>query len=137
MGAWGTGSFENDGALDWLLALLDSEEGESLAEALRDAIESEDYLEIDGGQYAIAAAETVAALHGAPSADLPDDLIAWVQAYKGQRDPQLATLALQALTRVQAEDSEIYELWEETEDFDEWQGILTDLKMRLTKVVQG
>jgi hypothetical protein len=136
MGSWGTGSFENDGALDFLGMLLYREDEESIVAALQEAIEIDDPY-VDIGQYAIAAAQTVAALNGVPSTDLPADLMAWVQSYPAQPNPQLATMALQALACVQADGSEIYQLWEETEYFDEWQAVVSDLKRRLESVANS
>lgn len=119
MGTWGTGAFENDGAGDFLAELSHAELGER-AEVVRQAIEAAaetpDYLEIDAGQAAVAAAAVVAAArNGRPvtnaggvrtieAADLP------------KPDPALVALAVRALDRLTGDDSEWRELWQETSD---------------------
>jgi hypothetical protein len=114
MGAWGTGVFENDGALDFLAELRDTAPAERAAfvrERLGEAADEDDYLEVDSGQHAVAAAAVVAAVRsgtgqasvdtGIPTAELPP------------ADPDLVSLALRALDRVAADDSEWHELWAE------------------------
>ena len=48
-------------------------------------------------------------------------------------DDDLLALAQAALHRI-GSDSELKELWEETDDFDAWSATLTDLKKRLDLV---
>ena len=103
MGAWGTGSFENDAALDWLPELEEADGPDVLDRTLRRVTEAgDDYLEVDEGAAAIAAAEVVAALLGAPAPDLPDEVRAWVEVHTGPLAPalpDLAPLTRQALRR--------------------------------------
>ena len=85
MGAWGHDSFDNDDAGDWQCDLVDSSDMSAIAEALNGVTDdAEDYIEAPECSMAIAAAEVVAALHGNPSATLPDDAQAWV---KGKPQP--------------------------------------------------
>jgi hypothetical protein len=59
MGSWDSGPFDNDGALDFIGEGVSKE---SVAEVLRRCAEAEpgDYLDVDDGQMAVAAAELVA-----------------------------------------------------------------------------
>lgn len=143
MGAWGTGNFANDSALDFLSDLGSEEDGLDLIEdALEYALEAEDQVYIGAGGYsqALAAAEIVAALGGAPAESLPEDASEWVW-YRRPADPErlqsLAQLAQKAANRI-AEDSELRELWLDTDSADEWLGVVRELAERLGEVpVEG
>lgn len=128
MGAWGAGSFDNDDALDWLDAL--EERGRlAIEDALRAAAEAgESYLEAPEASIAVAAAEVAAALHGRPAADLPGEVEAWVKLNPAP-GADLRELARAAVRRVRQE-SELRELWEETDPAD-WYAALDDLLRRL------
>jgi len=66
MGAWGTGVFDNDGAGDFLALLQGAEPGQRevvIREAFEAVTDPDDYLEVDAGQEAIAAAAVIAAVH--------------------------------------------------------------------------
>lgn len=133
MGAWGTGVFENDEASDWVFT-LDEEEGvETLRPTLMAAADllglTEEILEEPAGSEALAAAEVVAALLGKPSADLPEEVLEWV---KGKEfGSELASMA-QSAVKVVLTNSELKELWQETDEFTAWKNVLTNLKGRLT-----
>jgi hypothetical protein len=132
MGAWGHGSFENDGAGDWAVELMESSDFSAIDEALDSVLENEDdHLEVDFGERVIAACEVVAALAGRPSADLPDEVAEWV---KGKAAPEAALFkkARQALKAILT-SSESRDLWEESEHFADWQATLADLQKRLGK----
>jgi Domain of unknown function (DUF4259) len=133
MGAWGIGSFENDAAGDWT-AHFRATPGVHL---LRDAFEAvngtTDYIEVDLGGAAIAAAETLAAAKGSPCRNLPPELVAWAEANAAIATPLLTEAALAAIGRVlDTKASEIAELWAEGEDFAGWRALIEDLKRRLT-----
>jgi hypothetical protein len=132
MGAWGHGSFENDGAGDWAVELMESSDVAAIDAALDDVLENEDdYLEVDFGERAIAACEVVAALAGRPNSDLPDEVTEWV---KGKPAPGAVLLrkARQALKAILTA-SESRDLWEESEHFADWKATLADLQKRLDK----
>jgi hypothetical protein len=129
MGAWGSGSFENDDAGDWAFDL--EEEGVKIIESALNAVASEDYVEAPECSCAIAAAEVVAAAVGRPtSADTCDEVEQFL-AGKPAIGQDLVDLAKKAMARVLADDSELRELWEESDSFDEWKAIVTDLQARL------
>jgi len=100
MGAWGEKAFENDAALDWVATLDD--EGLSAIHAIlshvADADDSE-YLDVDDGAAAIAAAEVVAAArHGHDR--LNEEAKAWLSASASEVGDDEITLARRAVERV-------------------------------------
>lgn len=131
MGAWGTGSFENDAALDWVYAFRDSSGTAQLTQTLQTALDDTDYLDLDDASAAVATAEVVAALKGVPAPDLPDEVQAWVANEPTTPDPALIDLALRAIDRVLGPDSELKEIWEESDLANRWQGGINNLKRRL------
>jgi hypothetical protein len=132
MGAWGFGSFENDSALDWVNDLIDCDDTSAIESAIASAtISPEDYLEIDEGCAAIAAGEVVAAFLQRPAAALPPDVSEWIRQHPRSVSPELTKQALSAIDRVAGENSEIRELCEESDGFDEWRAGIDDLRSRL------
>ncbi len=131
MGAWGYGNFENDDALDWIYELEEASDTSAIVAALaRVTDESADYLEAPECCNALAAAEVVAALNGKAASSLPDEVTTWI---KGKAKPESALLAMtkRAVGAVLG-DSELKELWEETEHYDVWRQTVEDLKVRLS-----
>lgn len=138
MGAWGYGSFENDDALDWVFELEQSRDLSVIVSALNEIISGiGGYLDATDCANALAAAETVAALAGRPGPALPEEITHWV----GERhaeSPQGRLIVDKAVTR-QAQhaisavlsESELKELWEETDDLERWKVTVTDLLERL------
>ncbi|BCJ38417.1 hypothetical protein Athai_59200 [Actinocatenispora thailandica] len=114
MGAWDTGIFDNDGAGDLHAELLTAAPA-GRADVLRSAfaLPCEEYVEVDEGQRALAAAAVVSAAaagtdltaygRSLPAADLP------------AATPELVALARAAVDRVLGADSEWRELWDEAE----------------------
>ncbi|WP_131737093.1 DUF4259 domain-containing protein [Actinomadura roseirufa] len=114
MGTWDTGPFDNDTAADFsgqLDALDEDERPAAIRGAFQDVLAETDYLDYYEATIAVAAAALVAAQcpGGKPTDEVygPDGSI-----------PPLSTdlrpLAVRALDRITAEDSELHELWEET-----------------------
>ena len=130
MGAWGHRSFENDDALDWVFELGESSDF-SVISAAFDALfaEQEDYLDAYYCTRALAAAEVVAALKGKPAGSLPDEVTAWLKG-KTQPDDALTASAVKAVDAA-VTDSELKELWEESEEFAVWQSDVQGLLERL------
>ena len=81
MGAWGTGSFGNDDAADWLYDLYESEGDVLLVQSLSTIATASpsSYLEAPVCCVALAAAEIVAAVEGRPSPDLPGEAGHWLE----------------------------------------------------------
>lgn len=134
MGAWGIGSFDNDNACDWLLDLLDGEDLAPLRAAIMQVLADDDYLDSDVAVEALAAIEVLAATLGRPTAAIADedDLQAWLARLRPQADTALVREALRAIDRILAPESELRELWEETEDYDDWRADVARLRSHLT-----
>lgn len=137
MGAWETGSFDNDDALDWLFDLEDSADTSVISAALQDVLgKGDDYLEAPECSVAIAAAEIVAALSENPSSKLPDNAKAWVETNADLEITNLISKCMKAIKLIRA-DSELKELWEESPDVDGWYAALDNLNERLELAKQG
>ena len=130
MGAWGVGTFENDDAGDWVYRLEEAEDVGLLTEALRPAADPGGYLESSTCSEALAAAEVVAALAGRPAPDLPEEVQSWVKAHRERVSGELRQLALRAVDQV-AGDSELKELWEESDEMAAWSDRMQELRGRL------
>jgi hypothetical protein len=130
MGAWGSGPFENDDACDWVYELEESHDLTACLSTLMSVRTTTDYLELDGGAQAIAAAEVVAALSGRARSDLPEAVDAWISQHPIDPTADDLALAVAALDRVLAPDSEIRALWAESGD-EPWRSGVDDLRDRL------
>lgn len=132
MSAWGTGPFDNDDAADFAASLDDLEpekRPDAIREVLAEAADESDYLERDTGGAAVAAAALVAAQH--PDGEPVDSAYGPKQSVPDLPD-ELRPIAVQALTRVLADDSELTELWTESPDGDAWFAMITALAEILT-----
>lgn len=132
-GAWDTGPFANDDALDWVWELSESNDLSVIENTLNSAANSTDYLEAPTASMAIAAAEVVAALRGNPRPQLPEEVTAWVQTHSVAVEDDLLKVARQAIENTKKKDaSELAQLWMESEDLmDAWLKDLDDLLKRL------
>lgn len=121
MGAWGGLPFENDAALDWL-GQLEEGGGAALREALRTAAACPegDYLDVDDGSAALAAAKVVALAFGKEREHLPDEVTHWLNTEGREITPSDAALAKKAVERVLGSQSELSSLWEGHGPESEW-----------------
>jgi hypothetical protein len=133
MGAWGTGTFDNDTACDWAGDLEGAEDLSPVEAAIKQVVETgDDYLDSDVACEALAACEVVARLKGnwGRRDAYTETVDAWVQAHPGQPSQELITHALTAIDRVLKSPSELLELWQET-DNDSWSEEVRDLRSRV------
>lgn len=117
MGAWSSEPFGNDGAGDLVATIAN---GQFTFDELAWAFE-DDYLEVDGGQYALALVEIALVLRGVRPAhpELADvDLTPVAGLFTEDRLRWIVEMADRALT--DSETSELYELWEEAGTLEEW-----------------
>jgi hypothetical protein len=128
MGTWDTGHFDNDTAADFSGKLDEAAEAEREAiirTALTSTIESDEYLDSYEASQAVASAALIAAQlpGGTPvtTAYGPDKPL---PAFS----PDLRPLAVQALDRVLAKESELAELWDETEYGPKWRESVAELQ---------
>jgi hypothetical protein len=124
MGAWGTKSFENDQAMDWLDSFRGNPTEGLIADTLSDPCDSA-HSDPEG---VVAAGEMVAYLCGIPS-EVPYEELDGVP--RIAISPSLRIEASTALDRV-LKGSWLRSSWEETELLDAWISEITDLQRRLT-----
>ena len=129
MGAWGTAAFDNDDASDWVYE-LEKDGIAAVDAALKEALGPGE-LETPTDVNAIAAGEVIATALGRPVADLREDIVGLANGLAASVTPEHAPRARSAVERVLA-GSEVAELWAETDDEDEWRGLVQDLIRRLT-----
>ena len=137
MGAWGEGPFDDDTAADWAYKFGDADQVSGLQQiqaALEGAVSvgTDDYLESDAGVEAIAAAEIVAAILGQAVERSPynETALDWVTRTNPVADQALVDLAISALDRVVAANSELAELWSKALSAS-WRNSVESRKMRL------
>lgn len=129
--AWKAGSFENDPAADWLDELLNGDDLSPIAAAFEAAEEcAADYIEVDTGSAAIAAAEVVAALSGRPSPKIPLRLKKWLRERR-TGGARLRGRALRAVELILADNSEVKQLWLESGHLAQWLRAVRGLQRRL------
>ena len=135
MGAWGSGSFENDAALDWAGSV------ESVADVRKpfDRLKSlgDGYVDADLASEVVAAAETVAMLMGHRIGDFPEEL-AETLAGAGKPDANLYHQGRAAVLQV-VRKSELADLWAEgaVDGVNEWQAEITRLIERLNPDIEA
>ena len=130
MGTWGTGLFEDDDAADWVWELQESADLGIVRAALEAIERKSQYLEAPECAVALAAAEIVAGLCGQPAQGLPEEVSAWIAAHDSLPATPLKALALRVVQRVQS-DSELRELWEESDEWGGWSANVESLARRL------
>ncbi|HEX8372129.1 MAG TPA: DUF4259 domain-containing protein [Chthoniobacterales bacterium] len=133
MGAWDFGPFDNDDAADWLYELESTSDTSAIVAALAVVTEAgDDYLEAPDCSNALAAVEIVAALRGSPLAKLPDNAKAWVAAHRALDTTSLVPIAQTVVQRIRT-NSELKELWDESEEAAMWYATLDDVSSRLNR----
>jgi hypothetical protein len=132
MGAWGSGPFENDIALNWVSELAASTGLSAIEGALELPAASADYPKAPESSIAVAAAETVAAMKGKPPDNLPEEVVAFVKT-ASRPSQSLIDAASSAVARV-LEKSELRELWAESDYYDSWRATLIDVRRRLGRL---
>jgi hypothetical protein len=134
MPGWGTGSFENEDAQNFL-GRLNSLGVDDLRAILSRAADQQDYLEAPESSAVVAAAEVVAALAAAArdetaSSTTPRQISDWMSKNTTALPPDLIDLARRAVERVRI-NSELKDLWLEAEGLNEWSTALRGLEERL------
>jgi Domain of unknown function (DUF4259) len=129
MGTWNTEHFDNDTAMDWIYDFSLAPYESTLENAFAQVLNGGDYIDADDGVIALAAAEVIAAAKGNIGSSWPED----IAIPTGLRIPaDLVAQALQAIDTVASSDeSELKQLWMESNDFAGWQAAVDNLKSRL------
>jgi hypothetical protein len=126
--AWGTGSFENDDAVNWLAALR-TITPDDLTQIFAQAADNPEYLEAPAARVTVVAGEVVAALNGFPAEATPPQIAEWATKNGQPPTPELKALAVRALERVRR-NSELKDLWLEAEGLNEWIAAIQNLQTR-------
>ena len=130
MGATGAKNFENDDAADWVYDLTESNGTGELTEAFA-VVEKTDFADAPDCCIALAAAEVVAAAKGKPPSDLPEEVQTWLDDQENLDGfKKLDKRAAKVAKKVQAK-SELRDLWEESDDWHNWQMAVEGLLKRL------
>ncbi len=132
MGAWGTGSFENDSAQDWVSDITGLSDVAAKFDALASLEESD--IDVDLASEIIAAAEIVAISMGQVAHDIPSNLLKKLDKLE-KADAALIEQAKMAVSEVLG-DSELLDLWsEDSQDSAGWNLAITGLIARLNSDV--
>lgn len=132
MAAGGTGTFDNDDAVEWIsgFGADGSNAIEEAFETIND-LEPGDYIEADLAAHALAAAEVVAAARDGDVSRLPQDAVASVKENAGKINAaKLLAAGRKAVTRV-LKGSELKEEWEDSPDSEDWEDNVRELLERL------
>ena len=130
MGAWSHEPFGNDTANDWAYDLEETKDMSHIEAALDRVLEQgSDYLEAPNAEEAVGAIEVLAKLlgRGTQSDTYTEKVDVWVKSIAQKPSPALLQKARKVIERVLAEDSELLELWQDSEDFKEWQESMAKL----------
>jgi len=130
-GTWAAGSFDNDGAWDWVGENITATSSvASLYDAFKQVPEK-GYIDVDFCDAAVAAAEITAALKTGKYQKLPKEIAAWAKRNRRGYQPALSTSALQALNIcMDVKRSELAQLWQEAND-KEWIMLMHELQSKL------
>ncbi|WP_151738100.1 DUF4259 domain-containing protein [Acinetobacter junii] len=131
MGTWSHESFGNDTANDWAYELEDATDFAVIEAALQVALdEGDEYLDADLAMEAIAAVEVIAKRlgKGTQSDVYTEKVDQWLETISEQPSDDLLSLAKRVLERIVADDSELKELWLESDEYELWLGNTQQLK---------
>ena len=133
MGTWGIGIFDNDAAADWVFQLEGSSDLSVIDSSLDNALD-EDYLDVDYACEALAAVETIARLQGKSGEKTPyaEGVDAWVAKSKFEVAKPMIAKAIKVIDRVLGPESELMELWSESDEFDNWKRVVNELRDRVS-----
>ncbi|UJJ30514.1 DUF4259 domain-containing protein [Halopseudomonas maritima] len=134
MGAWSHNPFGNDTACDWAYGLDERRDFSLITEAIQAVLDNgSDYLDSDLASEAVAAAEILAkALGRSTQTDSnSEEVDAWIKSITAKPSQDLLSKTNGALVRFMGPDSELRELWEESEDFGSWESSIKALQSAL------
>lgn len=134
MGAWGVGNFDNDTACDWGCQLEKTNDISLIEATIQEILNvDKDNLDVDLACEGLAAIETIARLMGkkCQQTAYSEAVDRWVQHQTLKVSETLKANALKAIDRILARESELAELWEESDDYQEWVATVTLLKTKI------
>ncbi|MQA18013.1 DUF4259 domain-containing protein [Rugamonas rivuli] len=136
MGTWAVDAFGNDYAQDWAEDLEQTSNLEAVESTLDTALENNGgMLEAPFGAEALVAIEVLARLQGKGGERSEDSAAvdAWVEARKPKARVRtdLAEKAGRAIERILSEQSELRELWADSEHYADWRAAVEELRGRI------
>jgi hypothetical protein len=138
MGTWSTTAFGNDFALDWAQDLQESKDLFFIEDTLNNVLspDSADYLEAPFAAEGLAAIEVLARLYGKPGEDNEntEDVDAWVEEVSKKapkRRTDLIEKSRRAIEHILSERSELRELWQDSEHYEDWRASVAALRARI------
>lgn len=132
MGTWPHEPFGNDTASDWAYGLVEQKDFSLVARAIQDVLDNgSDYLDADLAVEAVAAAEVLAKAlgRGTQTDAYTEEVDAWLKSVAAKPSSELLSKARDALNRIMGPDSELRELWEESDDFESWESSVKALQL--------
>jgi tetratricopeptide (TPR) repeat protein len=132
LGSWDVSVFGNDESRAWLAELIGASNCEPIFRALVNAakIGKDEYLQAPDCERALAAAELVACARGKASGEVPPNLKAWLAEQRFVAGAQIVDMAIQVIERI-VTNSELKELWDDTDSKQEWLDCVESLRGRL------
>lgn len=134
MGAWSLDAFGNDDACDWAAELDGAKDLTPIKTAIDAVIEAgEEYLEAPDATAAIAAIEVLARVMGRWGVrdSYTEDVDRWAESVGVKPSPKLIASAASALDRILGDQSELNELWRDSDEYDAWVASVKELKSRI------
>jgi len=136
MGAWNEENFGNDDACDWVSLLVESRGTSVLLMPIDLVNTKQGYLESYECSEALAVAEVIAAALTNDYSCVPESIIKWLNEKPGffARKPliknEYANMARLAVEKIIG-DSELKELWQESDHYERWRYIQQKLLAKL------
>jgi hypothetical protein len=133
MGTWSIHAFGNDEAADFAAELSETGDFELIQSALEDVISADEYLEAPEAERGVTAAAVLALLNGQAVPGGADEAVtAWVKRQLAKPSPSMLTQAQAVIDRVLSENSELAELWSESDEYEAWQKGLRHVQASLS-----
>jgi hypothetical protein len=133
MGTWGIESFHDDIAVDWLEDLFDSDPIAFFRQCLD--LTGHDYLGHIACIGVVCTAEMIHGVLSEPRAGLPEAALQWLKVNQDLNVKPFVYEAIIGLGRVIGPESEMFEMWQDSENqLDAWQTHLRELVERLEVV---
>jgi hypothetical protein len=134
MGAWEIDAFGNDDACDWAYELEKSNDLSIVESALDKVIvASSDYVESPDACEALAAIEVIARLQGnwGVCNSYTEGVDSWVEKNSIIPNSLLTQKAHKAIEVILSDNSELKELWEDSDEYEDWKKSVNELKERV------
>jgi hypothetical protein len=137
MGTWSHEPFGNDTASDWAYEFEEQDGHVVIEQAFDEMIDmaTEEFIDADIGCIAHAAADVLAKSFGEGIEEneyYPEPVEKWLEQNKNNVNYALIPKALTALLLLTSENSELDELWQDSDDYDEWTKNIETLRETLS-----